>query len=61
MSTQQEYQAAAKDYANKTRRVKEAEAAYNADLAILQARQAAQITALNELIRVAAELPQDVP
>jgi len=61
MSTQAEYVAAAKAYANATRRVREAETAYNAAFADLQTKERTQATALTELIRVAAELPQDVP
>lgn len=61
MSTQAEYVAAAKAYANATRRVNEAEAQYNADYALLQQRRDQQATMLAELIRVARELAADVP
>ena len=61
MSTQAEYVAAAKAYANATRRVNEADVQYNADFTILQQRKSLQAAALAELIRVAQELASDVP
>ncbi len=61
MSTQLEYVAAAKAYANATRRAKEAEAAYTAALQDLTVKQGTQASTLATLIQVAAELPQDVP
>lgn len=61
MSTQAEYVAAAKAYANATRRFNEAEAVYNAALSDMATKRNAQGLALAELIRVAEELPGDVP